>query len=122
MKEHRKVLAQRLLAQSPHDDIQEDVLNLLEDLGAFHRLGYMNDELLWSTFSFYIKHWWSACKDYIAEERSRQNNDRSLFEEFEHLVDKVYNLESKRRGKTRAELEPSKEDIKRFLEDETRLV
>jgi hypothetical protein len=122
MKGHRKLLADKLLAQAPHGDIQEDVLNLFEDIATFQKLGHMNEDLLFSTFSFYMKHWWAATKDYIIEERQRQNNDQSLFADFQRLVDMLYAAESKELGRTRTELEPTPVSIRRFLEDESRLV
>jgi hypothetical protein len=72
MRGHRKVLAQQLLAAASHDDIQEDVMNFFEYLGTFYALGHLDDDLLWGTFSFSVTHWWSACKDYISEERQKQ--------------------------------------------------
>jgi|ERR1700733_4155226 len=121
MRGHRKLLAQQLLASAPHDDIQEDVMNFFEDLGAFLTLKHLDDDLLWGTFSFYITHWWSACKDYISEERQVQGNDESLFADFQEMVNHVYEMEAKARGKTRAMLEPSASEIRRFLQAEARL-
>jgi hypothetical protein len=122
MRGHRKVLAQQLLAAAPHDDIQEDVMNFFEDLGAFLALGHLDDDLLWGTFSFYITRWWSACKDYISEERQKEANDESLFAQFQAMVNHIYDRESKERGKTRAMLEPSASEVHRFLKNEARLI
>jgi hypothetical protein len=96
-------------------------MNFFEDLGAFLTLKHLDDDLLWGTFSFYITHWWSACKDYISEERQMQGNDESLFADFQEMVNHVYEVEAKARGKTRAMLEPSASEIRRFLQAEARL-
>jgi len=122
MRGHRKVLAQQLLAAASHDDIQEDVMNFFEDLGTFYVLGHLDDDLLWGTFSFSVTHWWSARKDYISEERQKQGNDESLFAEFQVMVNHIYDKEAKKRGKTRAMLEPSASEVHRFLKDEGRLI
>lgn len=117
----RKKLAEQLLNKEPHDNIQETVMNFYETIGIFFRRGYLDKEMAWSGFSFYAIRWWSATKDYIFEERKIQNNDSTLFEEFETLVDEFYTLEMNERHLSRAQLEPSPDDLNRFLEAEKKL-
>ncbi len=65
----RKRLAQQLLRDPSSGDLQEDVMNFFEDMGMLFRRGYLDREMIWDTFGYYARMWWSACKDYIAEER-----------------------------------------------------
>ncbi len=111
----RKLLAQRLLEGAPHDKISENVLDFFEDLGLFLRRGYLDEELEWDTFGFYAVRWWAACKDYILEERKRQN-DETLFTDFENLVRTLRTLDAKS-----GLAEPTAAEVKAFLEGEFRL-
>jgi hypothetical protein len=117
----RKKLAEQLLNNETHENIQEAVMNFYESVGTFFQRGYLDPEMAWSGFSFYAIRWWSATKDYIFEERRIQNNDPTIFEEFETLVDEFYKLEIAERHLSRAQLEPSPDDLKRFLGAEARL-
>jgi len=117
----RKKLAEQLLEQAQHEEIQESVMNFFESVGLLLRKGYLDKEMVWSGFAFYVIRWWSASKDYIFEERRIQNNDTTIFEDFQYLVDEIYKIEIKKRGLSRAELEPSQNDITRFLNAEKKL-
>jgi hypothetical protein len=121
MAEARSALAGQILSNAPHDDIQEDVMNFFESVGTFLRRGYLDAEMSWGAFSFHAARWWSACKDYIIEERKQHDNDATIFEEFQKLVDALYEVESEKRRLSRAELEPSPKEIRQFLLDESRL-
>jgi len=117
----RKRLAEQLLANATHDDIKEPIINFFESLGLLLRKNYLDSEMIWSSFAFYIIRWWAACKDYIIEERKRQNNDDTIFSEFEFLVDEMYKVEMKKRALSRIKLEPSRDEIIQFLNEEKEL-
>lgn len=117
----RRKLAEQLINKEPHDNIQEAVMNFYESVGMLFHRGYLDREMAWSGFSFYAIRWWCATKDYILEERRIQNNDSTIFKEFESLVDEFYALEVAERHLSRAQLEPSQDDLKRFLEAEKKL-
>lgn len=121
MKGYRKRLAEQLLRNAPYKDMQEDVMNFFEDMGFFFELEYLDERFVWGTFSFYVTRWWSACKDYILEERTRHNSDQSLFSKFEYLVERVYEMGAKELKRTRTEQEPSRDEIEDFLQDESKL-
>jgi len=116
----RKILAQQFLANAGHDEIKDTDINLFEDMGMLIRRDYLDRDMVWATFSYYARMWWSSCKEYIAAERARLN-DSSFFTDFEYLVEWIGEEDVKRLHKSRAELEPSASDIKRFREDEARL-
>jgi hypothetical protein len=114
----RKLLAQKLKSDAPHDEINEPVLDFLEDLGMLVRRDYVDREMVWDTFSYYVKGWWGACKDYITQERLDKGGDTTLFTDFGTLVEIMYADEMKKRGEPRIALEPSAATIKRFLDGE----
>jgi hypothetical protein len=111
----RRELARRLLPNNAsRDQIEETVLNFFEDMGLLLRLGYLDEKLMWSTFGFFAVRWWSACEDYIVNERETQN-DSTLFKDFEDLT-KRFKARDVRAGLTVAKATPP--DLKQFLEDE----
>ena len=112
MKAHRKALAEHLLTHVAPDQIQERVMDFFEDMGLFLRRGYLDEELLWSTFGFYAVRWWAASRDYISEEQ-RRKNDTTLFTEFKNLVERF----RKRDAEEDLE-EPTPQDLTDFLKDE----
>ncbi len=117
----RKLLADQLLNDKPHDEINEPLMNFFEDIGMLVRRDYVDREIIWDTFSYYATRWWSACKDYIAKERADKKGDDTLFRDFESLVEAIYGDEVTERHKTRTELEPSLAEVRRFLSEEARL-
>src|SRR2546425_12201153 len=74
MIEARKGLASLFLSKAPHDQIEETVMDFFEDMGLFLRRGYLDEELIWSTFGFYAVPWWAACRKYVLEERTQHND------------------------------------------------
>jgi hypothetical protein len=117
----RKKLAEQLFTNTPHSDIQETVMNFFESVGMLLRKEYFDLDMAWSAFSFYAIRWWSATKDYIFEERRLEHDDDTIFKDFEEFVDAMYKYETEKRHLSRASLEPSKQDVERFLESEKNL-
>jgi hypothetical protein len=74
-----------------HDAVQEIVFELLESISTVYNLGLLNTDLAISSFGYYIANWWSASESYIKEERKRQGNDVTLYEEFEKFAMKMKN-------------------------------
>gem|GEM_PF-437367 len=118
----RSKLATQLLNKAPHQEMQEDVLNFFESIGLLLRLKCLNKEMVWANFSYFAIRWEYVCKDYIKEERRLKDNDTTIFEEFEGLVKVMYDMEIKKRKKTREQITPSSEKIQEFLTDEKGLV
>jgi hypothetical protein len=117
----RKSLARQLSDNAPHGEIKETVMDFFEDMGMLiRRQDFLDRDMVWSTFSFYATHWWSACKDYISEERQRLN-DNTLFSDFEYLIEEISKQEAQERGMTRAALGLSASEVKVFLQDEAGL-
>lgn len=114
----REMFAVQILDGKPHEEMNQAVLTFFEDLGMLFRRKYLDLEMVWETFGYFVKMWWSAAKDYIAKERANYNGDRFFFKDFQLLVEQLSEYDVKKRCKPRAELEPSAADIKAFLETE----
>lgn len=84
------------------------------------RRGYLDREMIWDTFSYYARFWWSACRDYVTQERANLT-DETLFTDFDHLAEKISEYEAKKKRVTRVQLEPSGSQVKDFLEAEASL-
>jgi len=108
----RKELAQLFHSNAPHDKVKETVMDFFEDMSLFLGRGYLDEELLWSTFGFYGVRWWAICKGYVLEERKRQS-DSTLFTDFEDLARRFLARDTKA-GLTEA----TPTDLEQFLEDE----
>lgn len=122
MSAQRVALATQLLRRSRHEAVREDVMNFFEDMGMLLRRGYLDSEMMWETFSYYSVRWWEACEDYVREERRQKGNDQTLFEDFEYLANKMYQMGEKRLGLSKTEQKLSQEEIEEFLREETRLI
>jgi hypothetical protein len=116
----RKLLARQLLDGATHETINEPVMNFFEDMGMLLRRGFLDRDMLWDTFSYYARMWWTACRDYIATERSNLH-DATLFADFDWLAEQIAEDDVRKRGRTRAEIEPSALDLRAFLEGEAGL-
>lgn len=109
----RKKLAQWFKTENPAQDagISEKVLNFFDDLGAAYEMGYIDKQLADNAFSLHACRWWEVSKSYVDKERKRQKNP-SLFDRFESVA--------------RLMRQPGEkiddEELRRFLEDESRLV
>jgi len=113
MLKNRKLLAHQLLSGAGRGEIEEPVIDFFEDMGLFLRRGYLDEELLWSTFGYYGVRWWAACKNYILEERKKQN-DSTLFTDFEALAERFRALDIKEKL-----AEPTSSELQSFLQDES---
>jgi hypothetical protein len=114
----RKRMAKAFLAGVPAEQIDDFVPNFFESMAMLFHRGYLDREMLWISFGHYMPKWWAACKDYIRADRDT-HHDPTLFRGFEKMVDEFYKDEVAATGESRAELEPSQEDIKTFLTQES---
>jgi len=119
--EQRKILARKFLDHASADEINEPVLNFFEDMGMLVRRNLLDHDMIWDTFSYYVRTWRSASRDYIAKVRADLGGDETLFTDFDYLAECMCEAEAQKRGKTRGELEPSPSQLQTFLEVEGRL-
>lgn len=88
MEKARRELAEDMERYSSayHDEVQETVLNLFEDIGTLYKLGLLHQHLAVTTFSYHACRWWECAQPYIAEERRRNGGDPSIFKGFEDFA------------------------------------
>jgi hypothetical protein len=108
----RKKLAQELDPYDPgkRAEIDDDVLNFFESVGALYNRNLLNKELAASSFSFWATRWWEVAKDYVADER-RAEHDKDLYGDFEAFAKEMQ----------KGEAHLSEADLKDFLADEKAL-
>jgi hypothetical protein len=108
----RKKLAHQLDPYDPgkRAEIDDDVLEFFESVGALYNRNLLNKELAASSFSYWAIHWWEVAKAYVADER-RAEHDESVYGEFEAFA--------KAMQKHKPSL--SDADLKRFLAAEKAL-
>ncbi|MGO9018383.1 MAG: hypothetical protein ACLQVJ_08540 [Syntrophobacteraceae bacterium] len=102
-------LAEKLENYDPskHDEITEEVLDLMEDVGTLYRLGLINRQLADSAFSYCASRLWEVAKTYIYQERER-SKDNELFSDFEAFAKEI----------RRSDEKLDSLDLKKFLSDE----
>src|SRR5215831_8887190 len=98
--------------------MNEPVLNFFEDMDMLLRRGFLDRDMIWDTFSYYARMWWTACRDYIVTERA---NDNSLFSDFDWLVERISEDDALKLRKSRTEVEASPSQLRIFLEAEASL-
>lgn len=113
MRRARQVLAQQFLSTTQdHNKISESVMDFFEDVGTLYKRGMIDHDLTQSSFSFHACRWWEASKTYVDAEQKRHGEDGTLFVDFRDLAATM-----RMRGEKIDDAE-----LKRFLEDEARLV
>ncbi len=91
--------------------VSETVMNFFEDLGTIYRLGHINTDLAESSFSWYGCRWYEATTAYINGQRKRNNDDGTIFKDFEDLA-KAMRMPNEK---------IDEQAITKFLEDEAGL-
>jgi hypothetical protein len=89
-----------------------DVCSVLEEVGEMLRLEVLRAEPVWNRFGIWAQGYWSVCKPTI-EKMREQEEDPSLFEEFEYLCQVLDEMDRKRGVAPRTQ-----EWLRRFIEDE----
>ena len=112
MRRARRALAEILLKKWPcYRYVVEDVCNFFETVGTAYKYNVVEKDLAESSFSYYLNYWWRAVKPYVVQERMRNKDDASLYEDFEKLADT---------WKSRNP-ELNDDTLKAFLQDEVHL-
>jgi len=124
MREKRHRLATALLDGYEAADEEvggriEEVIDFFEDLGMFVKEQYLGDRVAWSAFSSVALDYWFACGRRYIEYSRKEDEDPSLYEDYEYLVKLFLKRDKKvRRGPWR---EPSLDELHDFLQDEAGL-
>jgi len=115
MKRHRSLLAQHLLAALPRGEMPEGIPNFFDEMHLFLRHGYLEENVLWSTFGFSACRWWAACGDGVIAER-RKRNEPTLLAGFQSLALRFSERDAREGWK-----QPTPAELAVFLEGERRL-
>ena len=51
----REVFAEQILDGKPHEEMNQAVLTFFEDLGMLFRRKYLDREMVWETFGYFVK-------------------------------------------------------------------
>ena len=95
-----------------------DILNFFETVGFYVRVGSISVEAAWMNFSPFAVGYWFACRPQILR---KQRQDRTQFADLEYLVDRFLTFEQKKRRVSRASVKLSKQEVARFLRNESRV-
>lgn len=93
-------------------------LDLMEDIGGLLRSGVVDRDLIYSSLSYWILHYWLLTKEYIDWTRK---TDPLFFKNFEYLYKEMLDLEARARGRDPADLEKEligSPEVRRFIEYE----
>jgi len=61
----------------------EHVMDILETIGALHQRGWLDNALVYNSFSDSAAHWWLALEDYITEHRKQTPE---YYDKFQYLA------------------------------------
>lgn len=113
MQSRRARLAKSLLQSQTPEEVDDSPLVLLETLGNASKRGLIDDDLLWTTFSFDIEGYWLASRAYVHRVRQKEHCD-CLFTELEALYERVVQKDHER-GESNGIPPDDKDAIERFL-------
>jgi hypothetical protein len=92
----------------------DEVFDFFEILGLYLRKKMLDPELVHSMFFHWINLYWRASNEYIATRRERAE---IIYSEFERLHRAVLEIEMKTCPRSR-DINPTADEIKKFLEEE----
>jgi len=118
MQARRARLSESLSKTTIPNDIDDSPLVLLETLGNASRRGLIDEELLWTTFSFDVEGYWLNAQPYVHRVRQEEHCD-CLFTELQSLYERFVRRDVQLEGKS--SIDPNDKDaIQRFLKWEKR--
>ena len=118
MRGARRRLAKELLA---HKDATEDrVMNFFDTLGMYTHKGWIDEDTVYSTYSYYVERYWAAQEQDIAKFRKAEN-DPGYFTDFEELDEEFLQRDANDARAMVNKIMPSEDEVHDFLEDEAQL-
>ena len=91
---------------------EQRVLDFFETLALYQHKGRIDEDTVYSSFSYWIERYWAASREHVAELR-KVHGDEGLYADFEELNNETLKLDG-------AGI-PSGATVKRFLIDEASL-
>ncbi len=115
----RSGAAAGLLANDPTSDVRT-VLDFFRELALLVRRGAVDEELAAIKFYSPLAAYWSASRDYVEQSEEGQKQPAALEQlaELETLTTRLGAAEARRRHVPPADLLPSREEVRRYLESE----
>ncbi len=94
----------------------EDIFDFFETVGYLVRKKTLNKKIVWHTFYGWVQGYWSSGIEHIKRKR-REENDNTLWEDFEYLHAVLLNIQRSEANKSDAEV-LNKNKIIEFLKEE----
>ncbi|MFZ6726501.1 DUF4760 domain-containing protein [Undibacterium sp. MH2W] len=122
IREKRKELARHLMQEREYGHVNkegiytagvEHVIDILESVGVLHQRGWLDNSLVYSSFSYPVMQWWYALEDYIIEERN--TGIEEYYDKFQFLAQTFIKREEVQRMMT---LERKNKELSEFLQSE----
>jgi len=123
MRDLRRKFSTTLLNNSQEPNLNsgliadETVLSFFENLAYLTHIEVLNIKIVWNYFSTDISGYWAATHQYINADRL-ESDDNALYVEFEWLQSALVKLDAQA---GRGDSEWDNDDVREFLENETRL-
>ena len=95
----------------------EDVFDFFETVGLLVRRKALDKEVAWHSFFHWIHGYWTSSSSYLVEERRK---NPSVYKDFALLHQMMCEFEKKTNHLTDSEIILSLEDLKEFLDDESK--
>jgi len=118
MRRARKELAKALIGRKPVEEWR--VLDFFESVDGYKDKGWIDNDILFDSFSYYIENYWPAIQSEVTKFRKEQNYD-GFYAGFEQLNNDVLQQDAENQHKTVAHIIPSDREIQDFLHDEANL-
>jgi hypothetical protein len=99
---------------------QTRVLDFFDKVGMYMHQKRVDQETVYSAFSYWVEHYWVASRDYVENFREEMK-DEGYYRDFEQLYGEMLNHGAKDRHKSLERIIPSPKQIQDFLEDEANL-
>jgi hypothetical protein len=72
------------------------VFTFFEELGLYVRKGWVPQQVIWDTYSYYIENYWDMCSQEVVDRR-KKSTDSSTFEHFDQLAVAMRVINKKRK-------------------------
>ena len=86
----------------------------------YRRLGRIDTETVYSSFSYYVERYWPASQEYIREFRKKES-DNDFYGDFEQLNTDLLANDAREKHRQVPEVTPTLAEIKEFLREEASL-
>ena len=117
MRKARKAFAKELLKHPGQLPNEDRVLSFFDKVGTYLRLGRIDDDTTYSSFSYYAERYWAAAKPSIGAIR-KQENDPGYYGDFETLNGKMLKDDAEDRHRSITDVTPSRAKVDEFLKEE----